>query len=73
MVEFDAEWHFLQNRTITTLYDALTPLLWPYFVLNLWYGANYLWSQLFNIALSTSTSTRYLPGILLFSTSFDLE
>ena len=29
---------------------------WPYFVFCLWYGANYFWSQLFNIALATSTT-----------------
>jgi hypothetical protein len=55
MVQLDAEFHFLQNGTTMTLYDALTPLPWPHFVFHLGYGANYVWSQLFNVAL-TSTS-----------------
>jgi hypothetical protein len=53
MVQFDAEFHVLQNGTNTTVYDALTPIPWPSFVVHLWYGASYFWSQLFNIALSS--------------------
>jgi hypothetical protein len=57
MVQLDAEFHFLQNGTTTTLYDALTPLPWPYSVFHLGYGASYFWSQLFNIG---STCTKGL-------------
>jgi hypothetical protein len=42
LVQFAAELHFLQHGNTTTLYDALTPLPWPCFVFNFWYGANYL-------------------------------
>jgi hypothetical protein len=58
MVQFDAEFHFLQHGTTTALHDALTPLPWPYFVFHFGYGANYFWSQLFNIGLSSSGSGR---------------
>ena len=54
MIQFDAEFHVLQNGTTTTLYDALAPLPWPFFVLHVWHGTNYCWSQLFNIALSST-------------------
>jgi hypothetical protein len=55
MVQFDAEFNFLQNGITTTLYDALTPLPWPYFVFYIRYRANYFWSQLFNIGRIRST------------------
>jgi ABC-type multidrug transport system fused ATPase/permease subunit len=53
MVQFDAEFHFLQNGTTTTLYNGLTPLTWPYFVFHFGYGANYFWSHISNIALTS--------------------
>ena len=55
LVQFDAEFDFLQHGITRTLYEALTPLPWPYFVFHLWYGAKHFWSQLFNIALSGSS------------------
>jgi hypothetical protein len=61
MVQFDAEFFFLQHGTTTSLYDALTPFPWPYFVFHFRYRANYFWSQLFNIAL-TITSARGVRG-----------
>jgi hypothetical protein len=57
LVQFGAEFHFLQDGTTTTLYDALTHLPWPYFVFHLWYRANYYWSQLFNLSLSSYASS----------------
>jgi ABC-type multidrug transport system fused ATPase/permease subunit len=53
MVQFDAEFHFLQNGTTTTLYNGLTPLTWPYFVFHFGYGAKYFWSHISNIALTS--------------------
>jgi hypothetical protein len=57
LVQFDAKFHFLQNGTTTTLYDALTPLPWPYFVFHVGYGANYFWSQLFNTGLTSTCAS----------------
>jgi hypothetical protein len=51
MVQFDAEFNFLENGTTQTLCDALTPLPWPHFVFNFGYGANYFWSQLSTLPL----------------------
>jgi hypothetical protein len=67
MVQFDAEFHFLQDGTTTTLYDALTPLQWSYFVFHFGYRANYFWSQLFNIAFSSITSSNILLPLVLIS------
>jgi hypothetical protein len=65
MVQFDAELHFLQNGTTTTLYDALTPLPLPYFVFHFGYGANYFWCQLFNIGLINCMWEKYDRNILI--------
>jgi hypothetical protein len=45
MVQFDAEFNVLQNGPTATVYDALTPLPWPYFVFHFGHGANYFLSQ----------------------------
>ena len=62
MVPFEAEFHFLQHGTTTTLYDALTFLPWPYAFFHFGFGANYFWSQLFNIALTTVDYLNLAPS-----------
>jgi hypothetical protein len=56
-VQFDAEFDFLQSGITTTLYDALTPLPWPYFVFHFGtepttFGANYSTSPLLLVLVS---------------------
>jgi hypothetical protein len=72
MVQFDADFHFLQNGTTTTLYDALTPLPWPYFVFHLLYGANYFSRQIFNIAFNTWQNAREHAPLISNSSNEDV-
>jgi hypothetical protein len=64
MVQFDAEFHFVQHGTTTTLYDALTHLPWPYLVSNFGtepttFGANYSTLALVSYSCITSILPAY--------------